>query len=162
MAERFYIAVIGGADCSQEEELLAYNTGKIIAERNGTVICGGGSGVMEAAARGAREANGNVIGILPGMDHRQGNSYLTDAVATGLGEARNAVITRTADVVIAIGGEYGTLSEIALALKMRKRVIGLKTWMIKPSQAIQDGIIKAATPKEAVELALKNCLKEFN
>ena len=119
---QYYVAVVGGANCSAEEKELACQVGAGVARRGGILICGGGSGVMEAASQGAVEAGGEVIGILPGEDHRMGNHYLKFAIATGLGEARNAIIARTADAVIAVGGEYGTLSEIALALKMNKPV----------------------------------------
>ncbi len=108
---------------------------------------------MEAASRGARTAGGMVIGILYGNDPNQGNPYLTAAVATGLGEARNAIIARTADAVIAVGGEFGTLSEIALALKMGKAVIGLKSWRIIPSVPMENGIMAVANPAEAVATA---------
>jgi len=152
-----YLAVVGGSECSEEERRLALETGSEIARRGGVVICGGGSGVMEAASKGARLAGGEVLGILPGEDRRLGNRHLSYAVATGLGEARNAIITRTADAVIAIGGEYGTLSEIALALKMNKPVIGLKSWSLKAPRPVSIGIIEAATPAEAVTKALNNC-----
>lgn len=148
-----YIAIIGGSSCSGEETRLARETGAEVALRGGVVVCGGGSGVMEAAAAGARLAGGLTLGILPGNDYCEGNPYLTLAVATGLGEARNAIITRTVDAVIAVGGEYGTLSEIALALKMGKPVVGLKSWSFKPPHHLPGGIVNAATPAEAVELA---------
>lgn len=148
-----YIAVVGGSDCTQEELKLAYEVGAEIARRRVVLICGGGSGVMEAAARGADETGGDVIGILPGDDHRRGNPYLKYSIATGLGEARNAIIARTADAIIAVGGEYGTLSEIALALKMNRPVIGLKSWIIQPPHTLKKGLIKADTPASAVEIA---------
>lgn len=150
---QYYVAVVGGANCSAEEKKLACQVGAEIARRGGILVCGGGSGVMEAAAQGAVEAGGEAIGILPGDDPRWGNPYLKLAVATGLGEARNAVIARTADAVIAVGGEYGTLSEIALALKMDKPVIGLKSWIVKAPGPLKKGITEAFTPEEAVEKA---------
>jgi len=150
-----YIAVVGGSDCTKEERELARDTGREVARLGGTVICGGGAGVMEAVSEGAREAGGDVLGILPGSDHRLGNRHLSFSIATGLGEARNAIISRTADAVIAIGGEYGTLSEIALALKMNKPVIGIKSWSLqKPGQFTGPGIIGAGSAKEAVNLAV--------
>jgi len=155
-----YIAVVGGSNCSEEEEILSTQVGMEIAKKGGVIVCGGGSGVMEAASAGAREAGGTVIGILPGDSTREGNRYLSFAVSTGMGEARNAVIAKTADAVIAVGGEYGTLSEIALALKMDKPVIGLKSWLLNPPRKLRINIIKADTAKEAVkkafELADKN------
>ena len=109
---------------------------------------------MEAAARGARSEGGMVIGVLPGESPRQGNRYLTAGLATGLGEARNAIIARSCDAVIAVGGEYGTLSEIALALKMEKPVIGLDTWRIEPPGEVKErGIVAVETASAAVEKA---------
>jgi uncharacterized protein (TIGR00725 family) len=150
-----YIAVVGASSCDQTTAALAEETGAAIARLGGVLVCGGGGGVMEAAARGARTAGGSVLGILPGDSPRGGNRYLTLAVATGLGEARNAVIARTADAVIAVGGEYGTLSEVALALKMAKPVIGLKTWEIKPPGELGSGIVHVAGAVEAVDTAWK-------
>lgn len=148
-----YVAVIGGSDCTDEESKLAHEIGADVSRRGGIIICGGGSGVMEAAAAGACEAGGTAIGILPGENTGQGNHYLSFAVATGLGEARNAIIARTADVFIAVGGEYGTLSEIALALKMDKPVIGLHSWVLKPPRDLSRAIVTAVTAAEAVEKA---------
>ncbi len=151
----FYIAVIGGSYCSEEEIKLAHAVGAEIARRKSILICGGGSGVMEAASRGAAEAGGTAIGILPGEQREQGNPFLTFTIATGLGEARNAIIVRTADALIAIGGEYGTLSEIALALKMDKPVIGLKSWGLQPPRKLERSIVSAETALESVEITLK-------
>ncbi len=148
-----YIAVVGGSDCSEQEKKLARQVGAEIVKKGGIVICGGGSGVMEAASAGAREAGGTVIGILPGDSNREGNPHLSFAVSTGLGEARNVVIVKTADAVIAVGGEYGTLSEIALALKMDKPVVGLKSWSLNPPRELQKKIITAETAAQAVEKA---------
>jgi uncharacterized protein (TIGR00725 family) len=149
----YYIAVVGGSQCDPGLASLAQEVGAAIAVRGGVLVCGGGGGVMEAASRGARAAGGMVLGILSGDDPRKGNPYLTLAVATGLGEARNAIIARTADAVIAVGGEYGTLSEIALAFKMGKPVVGLKTWKIEPPQKFDTGIIHCDTAAAAVEAA---------
>ncbi len=148
-----YIAVVGGSRCTAEMAVLAGEVGAAVALRGGIVICGGGGGVMEAASRGARSAGGTVLGILSGDNPHQGNPYLTAAIATGLGEARNAIIARTADAVIAVGGEFGTLSEIALALKMGKVVIGLNTWRIIPCGPLEGGIVPAASPAAAVAAA---------
>lgn len=149
----YYIAVIGAAQCDPVLASLAEKVGREIAGRGGILVCGGGSGVMEAASRGAREQGGAVLGILPGKDRRSGNPHLSLAVATGLGEARNAVIARTVDVVIAVGGAYGTLSEIALALKMDKPVIGLKTWELKAPAPLGRAITCCDTAVAAVEAA---------
>lgn len=149
----YYIAVVGASRCDPALALLSERVGLEIARRSGVLVCGGGSGVMEAASRGAREQGGTVLGILPGKDHRAGNPYLSVAVATGMGEARNAVIVRTADAVIALGGAYGTLSEIALAMKMGKPVIGLKTWEMKaPARGLSE-ITYCQTAEAAVEAA---------
>ncbi len=134
---------------------MAFETGREIARQGAVTICGGGTGVMEAAARGARLGGGTVIGILPGCGRDEGNPFLSYAVATGLGEARNAVITRTADAVIAVGGEYGTLSEIALAMKMGKPVVTLNSWKIEAPRPLKEEVIRAAHPAEAVNLALR-------
>jgi len=111
------------------------------------LVCGGLGGVMEAACRGARDAGGRTVGILPGADRSAANRFVDVAIPTGLGEARNALVVRSADALVAVGGGYGTLSEIALALKAGKPVVGLDSWDI-------DGIEAAATPEEAVGAAL--------
>ncbi len=149
-----YIAVIGGSSCSAAEKKIAFEVGSEIARNGAVLVCGGGSGVMEAAAEGATSAGGTAIGVLPGEWTREGNRYLSFAIATGLGEARNAIITRTADAVIAVGGEYGTLSEIALALKMGKPTIGINSWTLQPPHQLKSGLIHAGSPVEAVEKAL--------
>ncbi len=146
-----YIAVVGGAECSARTYQIAKETGEKIAERGAILLCGGGSGVMEAASKGTVDNNGVAIGILPGNSKYEGNNYLTLSIATGLGEARNAVIARSADGVIAISGEYGTLSEIALAIKMGKPVVGIETWELKgPSEKIEK-LYYAENALEAVE-----------
>jgi uncharacterized protein (TIGR00725 family) len=113
-----------------------------------TVVTGGLGGVMAAASRGAQRAGGVTVGLLPGTDRADANPWVDVAVPTGLGEARNALVVRSADVVVAIGGAYGTLSEIALALKTGTPVIGLRTWAI-------DGVIEVASPDDAVAVALR-------
>ena len=121
--------------------------GRLLGGRGAVVVSGGLGGVMEAACRGAREAGGVTVGILPGLDRAAANPYVDVALPTGLGEARNALVVRAADVLIAVGGGYGTLSEIALALKAGKRVIGLDTWEIEGVEAVAD-------PEAAVAAAL--------
>ena len=111
------------------------------------MVCGGLGGVMEAACRGAKEADATTVGILPGTDRSAANRFVDVAIPTGLGEARNALVVRAADAVIAIGGAYGTLSEIALALKAGKRVAGIGTWQI-------DGVERVDSPEAAVEAVL--------
>ena len=137
------IAVIGTADASADEYATAYAVGALIASW-GTLVCGGLGGVMEAACKGAHEQGGLTVGILP--DTGNGNPYLDVIIRTGLGHARNVLVVQSADAVIAVGGSYGTLSEIAIALKMKCPVYGLKTWDIK-------GVVHCETPEEAVESA---------
>ena len=118
------------------------------------VVCGGLAGVMEAACRGAKDAGGATLGILPGLDRSDANPYVDVAVPTGLGEARNALVVRAADALIAVGGEWGTLSEIALAMRAGKRVVGLGTWELQRAGRPVEEIFAAADPEQAVELAL--------
>ncbi len=120
------IAVIGGSTCSAEETALAVETGRLLAERGAVLVCGGLSGVMEGAARGAQTNGGVTVGILPGADPAAANRYIDVPLATGLGEMRNFLIVRTAHALIAIGGGVGTLSEIALAQRIGKPVVGLQ------------------------------------
>jgi uncharacterized protein (TIGR00725 family) len=116
----------------------AEEVGRLLAERGAMVVCGGLGGVMEAACRGARAGGGTTIGILPGLSRSDANPFVDVVIPTGLGEARNALVVRAADAVIALGGGYGTLSEIALALKAGKRVVGLGTWEIEGVLAVED------------------------
>jgi len=144
MGKQKIIGVIGAGD---GKTLRAAETvGRLIAKRGALLVCGGLGGVMEAAAKGAKAEGGTTVGILPQTEKESSNPYIDIPVATGFGEGRNVVIVRTADALIAVGGEYGTLSEIAFALKMGKTVVGLNTWDIK-------GVIKAANEEEAVERA---------
>jgi uncharacterized protein (TIGR00725 family) len=123
--------------------------GRELGSRGVVLVTGGLGGVMEAACRGARGAGGMTIGILPGTDRSVANPYVDVAIPTGLGEARNALVVRAADALIAVGGAYGTLSEIAFALKAGKRVVGLGTWDI-------DGVEAADSPEAAVETVLRD------
>lgn len=133
------IAVIGPADCSPAIASIAYRAGRKIAESGAILLSGGRTGVMEASCRGAYEAGGTTVGILPGNDPESANRFVRIPLATGLGHARNAVIVQSADAVIAVSEGYGTLSEIALALKMQKPVygIGIKT-VLEGVQPVQD------------------------
>ncbi len=140
------IAVIGSAGATPEEYATAQAVGRLIAENNETLICGGMGGVMEAACKGARELGGITVGILPGTGN--GNPYLDIVIRSGLSHARNMLVVQSADAVIAIGGRYGTLSEIAIALKLNKPVFGLKTWDI-------DGVVSCENPEEAVIRAVR-------
>ena len=150
------IAVIGAGVCSHEEAEKAYAVGKLLVERGYGVICGGMSGVMEAVCRGVDEASGLSVGLLPGNSSADANSHVDVAIPTGLGEQRNPLVVRGGEAVIAIGGEYGTLSEIGFALKTGKRVVGLGTWELHRRGAVDAGILIAATPEEAVHLATES------
>ncbi|MCR4438940.1 MAG: TIGR00725 family protein [bacterium] len=149
MERRPVVAVLGGAVCSQEISQLAYEVGRLIAEQGGVLICGGRSGVMEAACRGAQEHGGLTVGILPGDDAGEANPFVQIAIATGLGEARNVLIVKSADAAIAVDGGYGTLSEIAFCLKLGVPVVGVQTWTIDP------GIHQAHSAAEAVQMAFQ-------
>ncbi len=149
------VSVAGGSSCSPEEAALAESVGRSLAAAGAILVCGGGLGVMEAACRGAAEAGGWTVGFLPGAERDEGNIHLSLAVPTGLGEARNFLVVRAGQALIAIGGGYGTLSEIALGLKLGRRVVGLATWMATTSAGEPAGILRAQTPQEAVALALE-------
>ena len=118
------------------------------------LVCGGRGGVMAAACRGAKSAGGLTVGILPGGDAGEANPWVDVPIATGMGEARNTIVVRSAEAVIAIGGAYGTLSEIAFALRWGKRVVGLGTWELARGGAPDRGIIRAETPEEVVGMVL--------
>ena len=138
------VAVVGGAECSKEVYEVAREVGRLIAGKRWVLISGGGGGVMEAVCCGAKEEGGVTVGILPGYNIEGANAYLDVKIPTGLGYARNTLVVRAADALIAIAGKYGTLSEIAFAFNEGKKVVGIDTWDIK-------GVIKVKTPQEAVE-----------
>jgi uncharacterized protein (TIGR00725 family) len=156
-----YVAVCGPARASDRESAWAETVGRHLAEAGAVVVCGGLGGVMDAVARGARAAGGTVIGILPGETRDGASDHLSVALPTGMGEARNALIARAADAVIAIGGEWGTLSEIALARKMGTPVVGLDTWRVARDGLPSDPITEASSPTEAVERALAAALRSL-
>jgi uncharacterized protein (TIGR00725 family) len=147
MTSGMYVAVVGSGTATGELYEKARTVGRLVAERGATVVCGGLSGVMEAAARGATEAGGTVIGILPDEDRQRQNEYLTYSVATGAGQARNLAVVCSGDVVIAVGGEYGTLSEIGLARKAGRPVVVLEGW------DLGEHVVARSSPREAVEAA---------
>ncbi len=151
------IAVCGAGHADAALAALAEATGRLIAEAGATLVCGGLGGVMAAACRGARAAGGMTVGILPGGDISAANPDVLIPIASGMGEARNLLIVRTADVVIAIGGEYGTLSEIALARKIGRAVIGLETWNLGHDMRGEPHILAVDTPEAAVAAALARC-----
>ena len=144
-----YVAVVGSGVATNELYEKAREVGRLVARRGATVVCGGLSGVMEAAARGAKEAGGAAIGILPDEDRRRENEYLAYSVASGAGQARNLAVVCSGDVVIAVGGEYGTLSEIGFALKVGRPVVALRSW------ALGEHVSMASSPQEAVEAAFR-------
>jgi uncharacterized protein (TIGR00725 family) len=146
-----YVSVIGGGDCTAAEQALAEEVGRLLAAEGATLVCGGMGGVMEAAARGAKEAGGTTIGILPGHDRTQGNRYLDYVVTTGIGHARNLAVVSSGDVVVAIGGGYGTLSEIGLAAKIGRTVVILGSWQLEGGESTDD-IQYASSALEAVRL----------
>lgn len=152
-----HVAVIGTGHPSAAQDWRAVAVGRALAEEGAVLVCGGLTGVMEAACRGAREAGGTTVGILPGRDRSAANPYVDVAVATGLGEARNALVVRTADAVIAVGGGYGTLSEIALALEAGLPVVGLGTWQLGRDDRFlsPDPLVRAEDPSEAAGEALR-------
>jgi len=147
MTGSVYVAVVGSGTARGELYEQAREVGRLVAERGAIVVCGGLSGVMEAAAHGATEASGTAIGILPDEDRRRQNEYLTYSVATGAGQARNLAVVCSGDVVIAVGGEYGTLSEIGLALKVGRPVVALHSW------TLEEHVTVATSPLTAVEAA---------
>jgi uncharacterized protein (TIGR00725 family) len=146
-----YISVIGGGQCEASEYAAAIEVGRLVAEAGATLVCGGLSGIMEAAARGAREAGGSTIGILPGHDRRLANPYLDHIVTTGIGHARNLAVVSSGDAVIAIGGSWGTLSEIALARRVGRPVVILSGWRLQNDLGTE-GIWYASSPREAIAL----------
>jgi uncharacterized protein (TIGR00725 family) len=139
------IGVIGAAECSADITALAEEVGYRIAKKEGILITGGLSGVMEAACKGAKAAGGLTVGILPGFDAYEANPFVDIPIVTGLSHARNVIVVRSAEGIVAIAGGYGTLSEIAIALKIGRPIVGIDTWEIAPQ------IVQARGAKEAVE-----------
>jgi uncharacterized protein (TIGR00725 family) len=158
MRDARQVAVIGGADCEPGSEAaeLAGEVGRLLAEAGATVVCGGLTGVMEAACRGASEADGVAIGIVPGNSVAEANPHCTHVVATGIGHARNLAVVSSGEAVIAIGGEWGTLSEIGFARALGRPVVALRSWTLSGREAMEDapGVLRAETAREAVDLAL--------
>jgi uncharacterized protein (TIGR00725 family) len=155
MAERApVVSVIGAGVSTPEQTRLAEDIGRLLGESGAVLVCGGRGGVMAAACRGAQQAGGITIGLLPGNNPDDGNAHLTVAIPTGLGHARNALVAIAGTSVIAIGGGPGTLSEIAIALKTGRRVITLQSWSMKDSSGNPAAVLEAGSPEEAVRLAL--------
>jgi uncharacterized protein (TIGR00725 family) len=148
------IAVVGPGDADPAECAQAREIGRLLAERGCTVLTGGLGGVMDAAAEGAASVNGTAIGLLPGTDPGEAGPHHTDVVPTGLGEGRNALLVRAAEAVIAVGGSWGTLSEIALAMRTGTRVVLLGGWRVLDESGTELALPRAATPAEAVGYVL--------
>ena len=144
MTRPAYVAVVGPDEASPQELQAAEDIGAGLAAAGAVVVTGGLGGVMEAACRGARSRRGRTVGILPGEDRAEANGWVEIAIATGLGELRNGLVVRAADAIVAVGGAYGTLSEVALALKLGRPVVGLGTWEVH-------GIEHVSTPEEALD-----------
>jgi uncharacterized protein (TIGR00725 family) len=153
------VAVIGSGGCGEETEAwrLAEEVGRLLAEAGVTVVCGGGKGVMEAVSRGAAGAGGSVIGVLPWLSVDDANPYCTQVVATGIGHARNLAVAASGEAVIAISGEWGTLSEIAHARNLGRTVVALHSWSVSGREQMEGGpgIVSAETPEEAIVAALE-------
>ena len=133
-----YVAVVGPGDADAAAERAAETAGRVLAEHGAVVVCGGLGGVMAAACRGAREAGGVTVGLLPGSDRSAANPWVAVAIPTGLGELRNGLVVRAADAVLAVRGGFGTLSEIAFALKTGRPVVGVGTWDIEAVASMED------------------------
>jgi uncharacterized protein (TIGR00725 family) len=160
--DNIFITVIGESDASKKTHKLAQEVGRLIARAGATLVCGGLKGVMVAAAKGARSAGGTTIGILPGSKREEANPYIDIPIVTGLGYARNKIVVKTGQVVIAIGGRYGTLSEIGFALGYGIPVVGLNTWdLIRGNGKVDQGIVYARTAQEAVKTAFKLIKKTY-
>ena len=143
------IAVVGAGKCSKKLRDMAAEVGKYVAENGGVIVCGGLGGIMEGAARGAKEAGGVTIGILPTDNKDDANEYIDFVIPSGFGEARNMLVIRTADVVIAFPGKFGTLSEMAFAMQAKKPVISVNAWKLG------EDIVQAETPEQAAKLAME-------
>lgn len=148
------IAVIGGGNCTKKEAKMAEEVGRELAKRGVTLVCGGLGGIMEAACRGASSEGGTTVGVLPGDNSHSANPYVQIPIVTNMGYARNIAVVKSAQAVIAIGGSYGTLSEISHALQSGIPVIGLNTWSLSRNNKQDKSIIPAQNAAEAVEKAL--------
>ncbi|UCE25744.1 MAG: TIGR00725 family protein [Candidatus Zixiibacteriota bacterium] len=143
------IAVVGANKCSKKLRDMAAEVGQYVAENGGVIVCGGLGGIMEGAARGAKQANGVTIGILPGDNADDANEFIDFVIPSGFGEARNILIIRTADAVVAFPGKYGTLSEMAFALQAGKPLVSVNAWNLG------DDVAQAETPQEAARIAME-------
>lgn len=154
LRQRPRIAVIGERDAAPELLLLSEHVGAELARHGAILICGGMGGVMEAASRGCQQAGGLVVGILPTETAADANPYVDVPIVTGMGEGRNIIIARSAQAAIAIGGSYGTLSEIAFALRLAIPVVALQTWVFSRERGEPDPVVRVSDASAAVEKAL--------
>lgn len=152
--QKRFIAVIGGSDCTPEEARLAEEVGRGLARNGAVLICGGLGGIMEAACKGASAEGGLTVGILPSGNRQTANPYVNIPIVTNLGEARNVIVVKSAEAIIAIGGGYGTLSELGHALRNGTPVIGLNTWSLSRNERPDNSIVPARNPADAVKKAL--------
>jgi uncharacterized protein (TIGR00725 family) len=152
---RNHVAVVGAGEAGEELRATAEEVGRRLAEAGVAVVCGGLGGVMEAACHGAKSAGGLTIGILPGRRREDANPWVDVAIPTGMGETRNALVVLGADAVVAIGGEHGTLSEVAFALKLGRPVVGLRTWrLVRGDGVADDAIVPVENAAAAVDAVL--------
>lgn len=157
MKQQLYIGIIGGREAGSSIRNLAFETGSLIAREGWTLVCGGRGGIMEEACRGARQEGGITLGILPGTSRQEGNPWLTHSIVTGLGEARNSVVVRSCNALIAVSGSFGTLSEIAFARLFNIPVIGLFTWNATTPALPEEQLLTAAaaSAQEAIDQVKK-------
>ncbi|MDQ7822742.1 MAG: TIGR00725 family protein [Candidatus Eremiobacteraeota bacterium] len=156
-----YIGVIGDGTADTRSASVAYEVGRFIAQSGAVLVCGGLGGIMEAAAKGAKSAGGTTLGILPGEKREDANQFVDIAVPTGIGEARNSIVVRCSDGLVAVGGRFGTLSEIAFALCFGKPVAGIETWELGKNGVPSAGIMCAHSARDAVESVLKALEKKM-
>lgn len=155
MNTRLVVAVVGAGECDADVAAQAETVGRALAQAGATIVCGGRGGVMEAACRGAKSAGGTTIGILPGVDRSVANPYIDLPIVTGMGQARNVIVVYSAEAVVAVDGSFGTLSEIAHALKAGIPVVGLGTWELATHGRDADAIHRVSEPEEAVTRAVE-------
>ena len=156
------VAVIGSSACSSREQALAEEVGALLAAQGAIVVCGGLDGVMAAVCRGARSRGGFTVGILPGNDRSSANEWVSLPIVTGIGQARNIAVVRSSQVVIAIGGAYGTLAEMAFALNSGIPIIGIDTWRMAQNGIGPSPVIEVGSAKEAVDTAVRLASERSN
>ena len=154
MSDKVYVGVVGAGEFEERSAAVAEEVGRELARRGCVLVCGGLGGVMEAACRGAKAEGGTTVGILPTDRRAHANAHVDVAIPTGMGEMRNALLVRSVDVVIAVGGEFGTLSEVAFALKTGKPVVGVGTWSLMKDDRVVDAFERADSGADAVRKAL--------